>query len=182
MTAQYDLDRALGAWFGAEAVPAPPAEPLTRVLETTRRRRPRPSVVASIGSHWVDGWQLKLIPDETTNLRPALVVALVALLVLATAGAALLVGQWLRAPVPPRIPHVYVNELVQSPDLPAPKALPMLVPLIDGRVLAIGDGGDGGDQTTTGVVYDARGDGPMEACGRTRRGRPRLGCCGVDSS
>ncbi|MEP6638753.1 MAG: hypothetical protein ABJC39_05325 [Chloroflexota bacterium] len=53
MTAQNDLDRTLGAWFGAEAAPAPPAEPLARILETTRARRPRPSLVADIGSHWV---------------------------------------------------------------------------------------------------------------------------------
>ena len=42
MTAQHDLDRTLGAWFGTEAAPAPPPEPLARILEIDARRRPRP--------------------------------------------------------------------------------------------------------------------------------------------
>ena len=43
MTAQNDLDRTLDAWFGAEAAPAVPPEPLVRILESTRGQRPRPS-------------------------------------------------------------------------------------------------------------------------------------------
>ena len=39
MTAQNDLDRTLSAWFGAEAAPAVPPEPLARSIETTRARR-----------------------------------------------------------------------------------------------------------------------------------------------
>lgn len=153
MTAQYDLDRTLGAWFEAETAPAPPAGPLARVLETTRARRPQPSLVAGIGSDWVEGWLSKGV-QGTAGGRQARVIALVALLVAALAGAALLAGTWLPAPALPRTPHVYLDELVQAPDLPAPKAFPTLVSLLDGRVLVIGTGGDGGDQTAAAVVYD----------------------------
>ncbi len=46
MTAQNDLDRALGAWFHGDATTAPPPEPLARVIESTRTLRPRPALVA----------------------------------------------------------------------------------------------------------------------------------------
>ena len=52
MTAQNDLDRALGAWFHGDAIAAPP-EPLARVIESTRTIRPRPALTARVGSHWV---------------------------------------------------------------------------------------------------------------------------------
>jgi hypothetical protein len=154
MTAQSDLDRTLGAWFGAEAAPAPPAEPLIRVLESTRGRRPWPSRVAGIGSHWIDGGAAQGVRGGIASLRPALVLALVALMAVALVGAALLVGSWLVAPAPPRIPHAYLDQLVQAPDLSRPMTFPVLVPLADGRVLVIGTGGDGGDPTTTAVLYD----------------------------
>lgn len=183
MTAQNDLDRMLGAWFGADAAPAPPPEPLLRVLERTRRRRARPSLLASIGDHWIDGWRSEGTSDGPTRLRPGLVIVLAALLAVALAGAALLVGSWLRAPAmpppatpppaTPQIPHAYLNELVQSSSLPAPKAFPRLVSLVDGRVLAIGTGGDGGDQTTTAVLYDAA-TGQWKATGEVVEGS-RLG-------
>ena len=68
MTAQRDLDRTLGAWFGAEAAPAPPPEPLASILKSTRDRRPRPAFVAGIGSHWVGG---PPIGARDGTLRPA---------------------------------------------------------------------------------------------------------------
>jgi WD40 repeat protein len=47
-----------------------------------------------------------------------------------------------------------VNELVSAPDLSLPMAQPALVPLLDGRVLVIGDDGDGGGTGTRALVYD----------------------------
>lgn len=145
MTAQHDLDRTLAGWFGAEAAAAPPPEPLARILETTRDRRPRPALVAGIGSHWV-------AVTRTTSLRPVAIVALLALLALALAGGALLVGS--RLAPPPDQPRTYLDEIVPAPDLSMPMAYPALVPLLDGRVLVIGDDGDGGGTGTRALVYD----------------------------
>jgi hypothetical protein len=80
----------------------------------------------------------------------ALVPLLVGLLLAALGGAALLIGGRLVAPRTP--PHTYLNELVSAPDLSLPMAYPALVPLLDGRVLVIGDDGDGGG--TRALVYD----------------------------
>jgi hypothetical protein len=63
-----------------------------------------------------------------------------------------LVGSRLVAPKTP--PRTYVNELTSAPDLSMPMARPALVPLLDGRVLVIGDDGDGGGPTTRALIYD----------------------------
>jgi hypothetical protein len=163
MTAQNDLDRRIGAWFGAEAAPAPAPEPLFRILETTRGRRPRPALLADIGSHWVNEAATIGVRGGAANLRPALIIVLVALLALALAGTALLVGGRLLAPKP-LARHTYLNEFVGAPDLPTPMFGPVLVQLVDGRVLVIGSGGR--RPTAIAVLYDVRtGDsvnaGPM---------------------
>jgi hypothetical protein len=98
MTAQNDLDRALGAWFGEEDRAAPPPEPLARVIESTRTTRPRPALTARVGSHWVGAGSASGPWGGLAGLRPATVVALVVLLALALAGAALLAGSRLLAP------------------------------------------------------------------------------------
>jgi Tol biopolymer transport system component len=88
MTAQNDLDRMLDSWFHGDATAAPPPAPLARVIESTRQVRPRGALVARLGSSWTD-------VDRTgvgATLRLGLILALVALLVLALAGGALLVG------------------------------------------------------------------------------------------
>ncbi len=168
MTAQNDLDRTLGAWFGAEAAPAVPQEPLARIIESTRGQRPRPSVVAGIGSHSVGAIPTSGVGSAANSLRPALVVALVGLIAIALAGGALLVGR--RLAPPPHLPHAYLNQLVSAPDLSTPMTSPMLVPLADGRVLVIGDGGTF-RQGIAALVYDpATGAsvnaGPMVAPGQ----------------
>ena len=81
-----------------------------------------------------------------------LIPLLVGLLLAALAGGALLVGSRLPAPRTPS--HTYRNELVAAPDLSMPMAHPALVPLLDGRVLVIGDDGDGGGIGTRALVYD----------------------------
>jgi hypothetical protein len=81
-----------------------------------------------------------------------LIPLLVGLLLVALAGGALLVGSRLQAPKTP--PRTYLNELVSAPDLSMPMAQPALVPLLDGRVLVIGDDGNGGGTGTRALVYD----------------------------
>jgi WD40 repeat protein len=83
-----------------------------------------------------------------------LIPLLVGLLLAALVGGALLVGARLLAPPPLPMRHTYFNELVSAPDLSMPMAQPALVPLLDGRVLVIGDDGDGGGTTTRALVYD----------------------------
>jgi len=96
---------------------------------------------------WHRGWGL-----APTRGHRVLVPLLVGLLLLALVGGALLVGSRLVAPKTP--PHAYLNELVSAPDLSMPMARPALVPLLDGRVLVIGDDGDGGGTGTRALAYD----------------------------
>ena len=135
MTTQNDLDRTLGAWFHGDATSTPPPEPLARAIDATRDVRPRPAFIAWIGSAWIGGDRATGIRGAVTTLRPSLAVALVALLVLALAGGAVLVGS--RLVSPPRTPHVYLDELVAAPDLPRPMGQPTVVTLLDGRVLVM---------------------------------------------
>jgi hypothetical protein len=103
MTAQNDLDRALGAWFDGEATATPPPEPLARALESTRTIRPHPALTARVGSRWVGAASTSGPWIGVAGLRPAVVVALVALLALALVGSALLVGSFLAKP--PTLPR-----------------------------------------------------------------------------
>jgi len=151
MTPQNELDRTLDAWFGVAAAPAPPPEPLARVLEMTRDRRPRPSLVAAFDSQWV-GTSMNGVHTRLTGLRPVLILALVALLAVALVGAAALVGGRLQVPRP--APDGVLDEFVSAPDLSRPMARPALASLPDGRVLVMGAGSDGEDQTPSAELYD----------------------------
>ena len=133
MTAQNDLDRTLGEWFHGDATTTPPPEPLALVIESTRNLRPRPALVAWIGSAWIGAGGANAVRGGIASLRPAFLVAIILLLALALAGGALLVGS--RLLPPPPSPRVYLNELVSAPDLPTPMGAPTLVTLLDGRVL-----------------------------------------------
>ena len=53
MTGHDDFDRRLPGWFEADALAPVPADTLDRVVDATRRRRPRPTWLAGPGSHWV---------------------------------------------------------------------------------------------------------------------------------
>jgi hypothetical protein len=152
MTAKNDLDQAIGAWLGGEAAVTLPPEPLERILATTRTLRPRPALTARIGSGWVGAVSTSGPWGGLASLRPVMVVGLVALLAVALVGAVLVVGGRLDAPRTP--PRTYVNELTSARDLSLPMAYPALVPLLDGRVLVIGDDGNGGGTTTRALVYD----------------------------
>jgi Tol biopolymer transport system component len=112
MTGHDDFDRALVGWFEAEAMPPAPAGGLDRVVDATRRRRPRPVWLAGPDSHWVGE-----APDGGSILsgrsRPSLGLrwstALILLLVIAAlVGGAMLVGSLLRqpSPLPGRVGHL----------------------------------------------------------------------------
>ena len=135
MTMQNDLDRTLGAWFHGDATTTPPPERLARAIEETRNVRPRPARVAWFGSAWIGAGRASGTRGGIAALRPALVIALVALLALALAGGALLVGS--RLLPPPPTTHVYLDELVAAPDLPTPMGAPTVATLLDGRVLVM---------------------------------------------
>ena len=53
MTGHDDFDRTLVGWFEADALSPGPADAHDRVLDVTRRRRPRPAWLADLGSQWV---------------------------------------------------------------------------------------------------------------------------------
>ena len=130
MTAQHDLDRTLGTWFGAEAVPAPPPQPLASILESTRNRRPRPALVAGIGSHWVGGRSPIGARDGT--LRPAgtdLRAVAWALLVLG-ALVALVLGALLLSGGSPSLPAVVPFQSAT----PAPTGAPSPGPIAEASV------------------------------------------------
>jgi YD repeat-containing protein len=150
MTAQNDLDRTLGAWFHGDATTTPPPEPLARAIESTRNVRPRPALVAGIGSEWIGSGGTNRVRNGIASLRPAFVVALVALLALALAGGAVLVGSRLPAPPPLPMRHTYLNELVAAPDLPVSMGAPTVATLLDGRVLVMSNS----RLPNTALVYD----------------------------
>jgi Tol biopolymer transport system component len=104
MTAQHDLDRMLDAWFHGDATTTPPAEPLARVIESTRNVRPRNALLAAVGSSWTASDATDGFRGTVAGLRPAIVLALALLLTFALAGGVLLVG----------------SRLAPHPSLPAP--------------------------------------------------------------
>ena len=95
MSAQDTFNAQLSAWLDVEAQAPVPASALGRVLKATSVRRPRPSVVAGVASHWIKAVPVNPMPPafrlRLTSTRLVLL-ALVALLAVALAGAAILVG------------------------------------------------------------------------------------------
>jgi len=104
MNRHDDFDRTLAAWFESEALAPAPAEGLERILDGTRRRRPRPSWLAAAGSRWVGDAPttgpttgLRSLPRLDVRWSTALVVLLV---VAALVGGAILIAARLRQPTP----------------------------------------------------------------------------------
>ena len=105
MTGHDDFDRTLAAWFEADALSPAPAGGLDRILDATRRRRPRPAWLSGMGSDWV--WRrqtgstsgARSIPGLGARWSTALIVLLV---IAAIVGGAILVGAGLllRSPLP----------------------------------------------------------------------------------
>ena len=103
MTGHDDFDRTLAGWFEAEATSPAPADGLDRVLDATRRRRPRPAWLAGPGSRWIgkaqrDGSRSGAGSLPRLDLRWSR--ALILLLALALVGGALVVGARLFQPSP----------------------------------------------------------------------------------
>ena len=96
MTHRDDLDRLLSAWLDDPYTPPAPHY-LGRVLERTRQTRQRPAW-ASL-ERWIPMADKVLQPATTPPLRMARLL-LIALLVLALAGVAAIVGSRLLAPTP----------------------------------------------------------------------------------
>ena len=95
---------------------------------------------------WRRGWGLAPMRGHRV-----LVPLLIGLLLAALAGGALLVGSRLEAPP---LPHTYLNGFASAVGLSRPTARPVLAPLPDGRVLVMGAGSDGEDQTPSAELYD----------------------------
>lgn len=95
MTSHDDFARTLAGWFEDDALSPAPVDGLGRVIEATRRRRPRAAWVSGLGSDWV--WES---PEGGPSSRARSfqrqrvhwTTALIVLLVIAAVGGAILVG------------------------------------------------------------------------------------------
>jgi Tol biopolymer transport system component len=105
MTGHDDFDRTLAGWFEADALSPAPADGLDRILDATRRRRPRPAWLAGPGSDWVGvtpGAGSSSGARSLARLGARWSTALILLLVIAAiVGGAILVGAVLLRPSPP---------------------------------------------------------------------------------
>jgi Tol biopolymer transport system component len=85
------FDRSLAQWLNAEVPPAATTEVLERALAVTGGRRPRPRLVASIGSHWVDdgphGTATATFGRRATSPTAGILLALLALVTALVLGA-----------------------------------------------------------------------------------------------
>ena len=96
MSAQDTFNAELAGWLAVEAQTPMPSSVLERALEATSARRPRPSLLAGVASHWIES-----MPADAPTRRAIgaplsahrlVIIALLALLAVALAGAAILVG------------------------------------------------------------------------------------------
>lgn len=104
MTGHDVFDRTLAAWFEADALTPAPAGGLDRLLDATRRCRPRPTWLASPGSYWVgeahataSSTAVRWLPRLGVRWSTVLILLLV---IVALVGGALLVGANLVQPSP----------------------------------------------------------------------------------
>lgn len=102
MTGHDDFHRTLAAWFEADALSHAPAGRVDRVLDATRRRRPRPAWLAGSGSRWIregrharSSTGLRSLPSLDVRWSTALLVLLV---IAALVGGSILVGARLLQP------------------------------------------------------------------------------------
>lgn len=102
MSQHDDFDRSIALWLDAEARPAATSDVLDGALRATRRRRPRPRLLAAIGSHWAGDSVSPTSAVATltrTGVRASMAPILL-LLVLALVAGAVLVGARLVQPAP----------------------------------------------------------------------------------
>ena len=105
MTGHEDFDRTLADWLEADALPPAPVGDLDRVLDVTRRRRPRPAWLARFGSDWVGeplgaGSNLDVGSLPRTRMHFWPIAFILLLVVAAIVGGAILVGALLVRPSP----------------------------------------------------------------------------------
>jgi Tol biopolymer transport system component len=105
MTGHDDFDRTLHDWLEAEAVSPAPAGELDRVLDATRRFRPRPAWLSDPGSRWVRGAPSTDLGTGAhwlggLDLRWSTVVVVFLLVLAIAAGAVFVAGQLTRRPAP----------------------------------------------------------------------------------
>lgn len=102
MSQNDEFDRSLGRWFEAEARPSATTDVLDRALLATSRRRPRPTLFAALGSHWVGSGSGPISGVATlgpTGMRTSMALLLLLLALAVLAGVAL-VGARLLQPAP----------------------------------------------------------------------------------
>jgi hypothetical protein len=116
-----DLDRRLARWFQADVLGPAPAGRFERTIDATRSRRPRPALLATFGSSWVDVGPIS--PAPRVSWRAVGLIGLL-ILVLTLAAGAVFVGSRQRALPPPIGPagngligyssdgDIYVGDLV----------------------------------------------------------------------
>jgi hypothetical protein len=95
MSASDTFGAELAAWLHDEAEGPVPSSALEHALRATSARRPRPALVASVASHWIMAGAADPMREVVRKpLTPSrvLILALVALLAVALAGGAILVG------------------------------------------------------------------------------------------
>jgi Tol biopolymer transport system component len=92
VTDHDDLDRRLARWFEADALGSAPAGRFRQAIEATRNRRPRTSLLAGLGSHWVEAGTVANAPIVSWRS-----IAIVVLLALVLAAGAVFVGSQQRA-------------------------------------------------------------------------------------
>ena len=118
MTGHDDFDRTLAGWFESDALSPVPAGGLDRVLDATRRRRPRPAWLSGPGSHWVEDAHPAGSSSGVRSLPPfglgwsTTIVLLLA--IAALVGGAILVGARLFQPAP--LPAGRLGHLAYSLD------------------------------------------------------------------
>lgn len=104
MSQHDDFDRSIARWLEAQARPADTSFVLDRALRATGRHRPRPRLLAVLGSHWVGNGMRPTTGAATlgrTGLRTSMALLLLLLLLtLVLVAGGVLVGARLLQPAP----------------------------------------------------------------------------------
>jgi hypothetical protein len=146
MTSNDAFDRTITGWLKSDAESHQPVVRLDRVHDAVRRHRPRPALLAALGSRWVGGAlgaREGGVPSALGRLSPAALLMLLAALVIA-AGTALVAGQ-VPAIAPPTVTPSSTTAGEPSLGPAAYEAIFLRLEVVDGRpdviVTAVGEAG-----------------------------------------